>query len=120
MGNEPRKHCIFPKRGPFYTCFNSNLVIEPDTSWLGSIKDKPIYDADGNKVSNGNSGGQSTPDQSSPTRLIPGFSKRQARVGRDRAGGTAARTMVWEPGPWCGCREWSEGGQTVAWTAVWP
>ena len=59
--NEPRKHCIFPKRGPFYTCFNSNLVIEPDTSWLGDIKDKPVYDAQGIKISNGNSGGQCYP-----------------------------------------------------------
>lgn len=43
----PRKHCIFPGRGPFFTCMNHKLVIEPDTSWLGSFKDKPIYDADG-------------------------------------------------------------------------
>ena len=64
--NEPRKHCIFPKRGPFYTCFNSNLVIEPDTSWLGDIKDKPIYDAEGNKISNGNSGGSCYPGSKIP------------------------------------------------------
>jgi len=47
--NKPRKHCIFPGRGEFWTCFNTNLVIEPDTSWLGALKDKPIYDEDGNK-----------------------------------------------------------------------
>ena len=47
----PRKHCVFPGRGEFWTCFNSNLVIEPDTDWLGAagFKDKPIYDIDGNE-----------------------------------------------------------------------
>lgn len=47
--NKPRKHCIFPGRGEFWTCFNTNLVIEPDTSWLGALKDKPIYDEHGVK-----------------------------------------------------------------------
>ena len=51
--NKPRKHCIFPGRGAFYTCFNSNLVIEPDTSWLGALKDKPIYTADGSEGGDG-------------------------------------------------------------------
>ena len=51
--NKPRKHCIFPGRGAFYTCFNSNLVIEPDTSWLGALKDKPIYNADGSEGGDG-------------------------------------------------------------------
>ena len=64
--NEPCKYCIFPKRGPVYTYFNSNLVIEPNTSWLGSIKDKPIYDAEGNKVSDGNSGGSCYPGSKIP------------------------------------------------------
>ena len=53
--NKPRKHCIFPERGPFYTCFDSRLVIEPDTSWLGPIKDKPIYDVNGTEVAEGGS-----------------------------------------------------------------
>merc|ERR1712018_598091 len=30
----PCKHCIWPGRGVFGTCFNTNLVIEPDTDWL--------------------------------------------------------------------------------------
>ena len=47
LTNKPRKHCIFPGRGEFLTCTDSNLVIEPDTNWLGALKDKPIYDADG-------------------------------------------------------------------------
>lgn len=43
-GDDPvRQHCIFPKRGYFWTCFNSNLVIEPASEWLGELKDKPIY-----------------------------------------------------------------------------
>ena len=41
----PRNHCIFPKRGKFWTRFNSNIVIEPDVDWLGGYKDKPIYDS---------------------------------------------------------------------------
>jgi len=45
--NKPRKHCIFPMSAPFWTCFNSNLVIEPDTTWLGDLKDKPIYNEEG-------------------------------------------------------------------------
>jgi len=45
--NKPRKHCIFPGRGYFWTCFNSNLVIEPDSDWLGELKDKPIYNSTG-------------------------------------------------------------------------
>ena len=47
----PRKHCIFPGRGEFWTCFNSNLVIEPDTDWLGAAgyNDKPLYDSAGNQ-----------------------------------------------------------------------
>ena len=49
--NKPRKHCIWPERGSFYTCFNSNLVIEPDTDWLNGdgndYSDKPIYDENG-------------------------------------------------------------------------
>ena len=47
----PRKHCVFPGRGEFWTCFDSNLVIEPDTDWLDDFgfKDKPIYDIDGNE-----------------------------------------------------------------------
>ena len=51
----PRKHCIWPKRGDFWTCFNYHLVIEPDTDWLEgnldgvpfSYRDRPIYDEDG-------------------------------------------------------------------------
>ena len=49
----PREHCIFPGRGYFWTCFNSNLVIEPDSDWLGDFKDKPIYDANGEVVAEG-------------------------------------------------------------------
>mmetsp|Transcript_22071 Transcript_22071/g.47998 ORF Transcript_22071/g.47998 Transcript_22071/m.47998 type:complete len:219 (+) Transcript_22071:366-1022(+) len=45
IANPPREHCIFPGRGYFWTCFNSNLVIEPDSEWLGDDKDKPIYGA---------------------------------------------------------------------------
>eukprot|EP00579_Thalassiosira_antarctica_P007438 CAMPEP_0201890710 /NCGR_PEP_ID=MMETSP0902-20130614/32802_1 /ASSEMBLY_ACC=CAM_ASM_000551 /TAXON_ID=420261 /ORGANISM="Thalassiosira antarctica, Strain CCMP982" /LENGTH=194 /DNA_ID=CAMNT_0048421647 /DNA_START=51 /DNA_END=632 /DNA_ORIENTATION=+ len=51
--NKPRKHCIFPGRGEFWTCFDSNLVIEPDSDWLGSLKDKPIYDAEGLPLAEG-------------------------------------------------------------------
>merc|ERR1739838_637906 len=46
--NPPRKHCLYPEHGEFWTCFNSNLVIEPDTTWLPTgIKDKPIYKSNG-------------------------------------------------------------------------
>jgi len=46
--NPPRKHCLYPEHGEFWTCFNSNLVIEPDTTWLPpDIRDKPIYNSDG-------------------------------------------------------------------------
>lgn len=45
--NKPRKHCIFPG-WEFWVCMDNNMVIEPDTDWLGGIKDKPIYDVDGN------------------------------------------------------------------------
>jgi len=46
--NPPRKHCIYPEHGEFWTCFNSNLVIEPDTTWLPpGIMDKPIYTENG-------------------------------------------------------------------------
>ena len=46
--NKPRKHCLFPEHGEFWTCFNSNLVINPETIWLpAGIKDKPIYNANG-------------------------------------------------------------------------
>ena len=48
MVNPPRKHCVFPERGEFITCFNSNLVIEPDSAWISPYKDKPIYDDNGN------------------------------------------------------------------------
>ena len=46
----PREHCTFPGRGEFWMCFNSNLVIEPDTDCLGAAwySDKPIYDSAGN------------------------------------------------------------------------
>jgi len=48
INNAPtRKHCIFPGQGEFYTCFNSNLVIEPDSAWLKPYSDKPIYATDG-------------------------------------------------------------------------
>jgi len=46
--NAPRKHCIFPG-WEFWVCMDNNMVIEPDTDWLGEIKDKPIYDKDGIK-----------------------------------------------------------------------
>ena len=46
--NAPRKHCIFPG-WEFWVCMDNNLVIKPDTAWLASKKDKPIYDIDGNQ-----------------------------------------------------------------------
>merc|ERR1719384_945567 len=64
----PRDHCIFPNGASFWTCFNSNLVIEPDTAWLdstitlddgtviGPFNDKKQWDADGNKETDGSGG----------------------------------------------------------------
>lgn len=46
--DKPRKHCIFPG-WEFWVCMDNNLVIEPDTAWLATYKDKPIYDTDGNQ-----------------------------------------------------------------------
>merc|ERR1711957_297692 len=45
--DKPRNHCVYPGRGEFWSCFNTNLVIEPDSDWLGDIKDKPLYLPDG-------------------------------------------------------------------------
>merc|ERR1711957_149255 len=47
--NKPRNHCVYPQRGEFWSCFNSNLVIEPDSDWLGDLGDKPVWKADGTR-----------------------------------------------------------------------